>query len=86
MCSEYSFNQEIKATHIVCNIVYSKYSSPDNSVGIATGYEMEGLGSIPGSATFYLLHSVQTDTGVPHPAFYPRDTGESFPGDKATGE
>jgi hypothetical protein len=35
---------------------------------------MEGLGLIPGTARFFLLHSVQTASGA-HPASYPVDTG-----------
>jgi hypothetical protein len=47
-------------------------------VGIATGYGLDGLGWIPGSARFFILCSVQTDSGA-HPASYPMDTVDSFP-------
>jgi hypothetical protein len=50
------------------------------SVGIATGYGMDGRSSIPGSCKrLSLLNSVQTGSAA-HPAFYPMDTGGSFPG------
>jgi hypothetical protein len=44
----------------------------DSSVGIATGYGLDGLGSIPGRGKRF-LHSVQTGSG-PHPASYPMGT------------
>jgi hypothetical protein len=51
----------------------------DNSGGIATGYGMDGRGSIPGkSKRFSSLHSVQTGSGA-HPALYPMGAGGSFP-------
>jgi hypothetical protein len=53
-------------------------------VGTARGYGMDEPGSIPSSARFSLLHSVQTDSGA-HPASYPTGTGDSFPGGKAAG-
>jgi hypothetical protein len=59
---------------------YSVYSQL--RVRIATGYGLESPGSIPGSATFSLLHSVQTGT---HPASYTVSTRGSFPGSKAAG-
>jgi hypothetical protein len=48
----------------------------DSSVGIATGYRLDGPGSN--------LHSVQTDFEA-HSASYPMDSGGSFPGGKAVG-
>jgi hypothetical protein len=48
----------------------------DISVGIATGYETHGRGTILGKG------SVQTGSGV-HPASYTMDTGSSFSGVKA---
>jgi hypothetical protein len=56
--------------------------SGDSSVGIVMGYRLDSPGSIPGSAKFSLINSIQTDTGV-HPASYPMGTGGSFPGDRA---
>jgi hypothetical protein len=40
--------------------------SRDSSVGIATGYGLDGRGSIPGSDKTFSLHSVQTSSGA-HP-------------------
>jgi hypothetical protein len=54
------------------------------TVGIATGYGLDGPGSIPGRARFSLLHSVQTGSGA-QPASYPMDTRGPFPGGKAHG-
>jgi hypothetical protein len=49
--------------------------SRDNSVGILTGYWLDGRGSIPGTSKIYfsVLHSVQTGAGV-HPASHPMGT------------
>jgi hypothetical protein len=49
-----------------------------------TVYELDDSGSIPASASFALLHSVQTDSKT-HPASYPAGTGGSFPGVKEPG-
>jgi hypothetical protein len=52
------------------------------SVGITTGYGLDGWGSIPErSKIFSLLHSVQTGSGG-LPASYPMGTGYSFSGGK----
>jgi hypothetical protein len=56
----------------------------DNSVGVATGYGLDRLSSIPSTTRFSLLHSVQTGTGA-HPASYPTGTRSSFPGVKRQG-
>jgi hypothetical protein len=45
-----------------------KERSTDSSVGIANDYGLNGPGSIPGSA-FFFLYSIQTDSGA-HPASY----------------
>jgi hypothetical protein len=59
--------------------------SRDSSVGVATGYGLDGWGSIPGTGRdFPLLHSVQTGSGA-HPASYTFKNVGSFPGGKATG-
>jgi hypothetical protein len=49
--------------------------SRDSSVDIATDCGLDGLASIPDSASFSLLHSVQTGSGA-HPASYIIGTGE----------
>jgi hypothetical protein len=60
--------------------------SRDGSVGIETGYKLQGWGSIPGRGkSFYLLHSVQTGPGA-HPASYTMGTMGSFPGAKEAEE
>jgi hypothetical protein len=57
------------------NVILSR----NNSIGIATGYSLDGQGSIPGSnRDFSLFRRVQTDSGT-HPAFYPMGTGGCFP-------
>jgi hypothetical protein len=53
------------------------YLSRDSSVGIVSGWS--ALGSIPDKATYFsLLDSLHTGS-------YPKGTGGSFPGGKATG-
>jgi hypothetical protein len=64
-------------------VIKQMQGSRDSSVGIATGYGLDGQGLIPGRDVS-LLHSVQTGSGA-HPASYPMGTGGSFPGDKAAG-
>jgi hypothetical protein len=54
--------------------------SQDSSVGIATKYELDGQGSIPGTARFSLLHHIQTSFGA-HPASYPIGTEGYLPGE-----
>jgi len=54
---------------------------PGSSVGIATGYGLDGPGSSPGGARFSA--PVQTGPGA-HPASCTMGTG-SFPGVEATG-
>jgi hypothetical protein len=56
----------------------------DSSVGISTGYGLDGRGSFPVKARLFSLRSVQTGSGV-HPAYYTLGTGDSFPGGKAAG-
>jgi hypothetical protein len=59
--------------------------SRDSSVGIATGYEIDVRGSIPGRGTdFSQLHRFQTTSG-PHSVSYPMGSRVSFPGGKASG-
>jgi hypothetical protein len=53
----------------------------DSSVGITTGYGLDGPGSNPGVVRFSA--PVQTAVGV-HPASYTMDTG-SFPGVRRPG-
>jgi hypothetical protein len=65
-----------------CVFVYT-HTNRDSSVGIATGYGLEGRASVPGwGKRFSLLHVVQTDSGV-HPASYPMGKGGSLPVCKA---
>jgi hypothetical protein len=45
-------------------------------LGTATGYGLDGPGSIPSAATFSVLHSVQTDSGA-HPVTYPMGTRDA---------
>jgi hypothetical protein len=51
----------------------------DSSVGTATGYGLDGPGSIPGSTRFSLLLGVQTDSGA-HPVCYAMRTEGFSPG------
>jgi hypothetical protein len=51
---------------------------------MATGYGLDRPGSIPFSARFSLLHSVQTESEA-HSASYPMGTGGSSPGTKRQG-
>jgi hypothetical protein len=46
-----------------------------------TGYELDGLFSILGIASFFLHHSVQADFEI-HPNSYPKGTEGDFPGGK----
>jgi hypothetical protein len=59
--------------------------SRDNGAGIATGYGLEdrvvGV-RVTMRAIYFPLHSVQTGSEA-HPVSYPRDMGNSFPGDIA---
>jgi hypothetical protein len=52
--------------------------SRDSSVGIATGYRVNGRGSI------FILHSINTSSEA-HPASCPVGTGGSLPEGKAAG-
>jgi hypothetical protein len=64
-------------------IQYMK-KNPDSSVGITTGYRLDGRGSIPGRGKrFSVFHRVQNGSGV-HPAPYKMGTEGSFPKDKVT--
>jgi hypothetical protein len=57
-----------------------------SSVDIATGYGMDGRGSIPGrDKTFFALCSVRTGSEV-NPAYYPIAGEVSFPRDKLAEE
>jgi hypothetical protein len=59
--------------------------SQDSSVGIATGYDLDDLGSTPGrDKKFSLLHSVQPDSGI-QPASYGTGTGGDSPWIKRPG-
>jgi hypothetical protein len=54
---------------------YGLFNDADSSVAIAAGWTA-------GARDFFLLHSVQIDSGA-HPDFYPLGTGDSSPGGKA---
>jgi hypothetical protein len=57
----------------------------DSSVGIATGYRLNGRGSVPGrTKDVSLLHSVQTRSGA-HQASYPVSTGALSPEEERPG-
>jgi hypothetical protein len=53
----------------------------DSSVGIETGYRLDGRGT----TDFSLFRSVQAGSGA-HPTSYSTPTGGSFPGGKVDGE
>jgi hypothetical protein len=59
-----------------------------SSVGIVTGYELDGRGSAvrfpAGAGNVFSLHRVKTLSGG-HPASHPMDTGFSFPEGEAAG-
>jgi hypothetical protein len=60
-------------------LVYLVSKSRDGSVGIVTGYGLDGWGSI-------FLSSIDSETGFEaHPVSYPVGTGGSFTGGKAVG-
>jgi hypothetical protein len=57
----------------------------DSSVDLATGYGLDGRGSIPGRGKiFFLLHSVQTGS-EDHPASFSTGIVSDLLGVKATG-
>jgi hypothetical protein len=59
------------------------FGSSCSSIDIATGYGLDGRGSIPeGASDFSLFYSVQTGSGA-HPASYPMGTRSFFPKGKA---
>jgi hypothetical protein len=59
--------------------------SRDSSVDIATGYNLDGRGSIPGRDNiFSLVHSAQNGSGA-HAASYQVNTELYFPGVKVAG-
>jgi hypothetical protein len=65
--------------------LYNVEESRDSSVGIAKGYRLGGLSSIPGrEKDFSVLHIVQTDSEA-HLDSYPVGIGDSFPRGKAAG-
>jgi hypothetical protein len=68
--------------------MFVKHYLCDSSVGIATGYKLDGRGSrvrFPaGAVNFSLYHRVQNGPGA-HPASCVMDTGGSFPGGIAAG-
>jgi hypothetical protein len=68
--------KEIDYYKWVCEVSNSR----DSSVGVATGYELEGWGSILGRGkVFSLTHSVQTGSEA-YQVLYPMGTGDFSPG------
>jgi hypothetical protein len=68
----------------VCVCVYMK-TIRDISVGIATGYRLDGRVRFPvGAGDFSLLHSLQIDSGA-NPTSHPMGTVVSFPEAKRPG-
>jgi hypothetical protein len=69
-------------------VTTNEQTNRDSSVGIATGYWLDDLGSrvrFPtGAGNFYLHHRLQNGSGA-HPASYPMGNRGSFLGDKAAG-
>jgi hypothetical protein len=68
----------------------ARYTAPislrrtNSSVGIPTGYGLDGRGSIPKREKIFLFSSVQTGSGT-HPASYPMDPGGFIAGVKRLG-
>jgi hypothetical protein len=54
-------------------------TSRNSSVVIATGYGLEGLGSIPGRGKIFLSSITSQTVSGAHPASYPMRSGGSFP-------
>jgi hypothetical protein len=78
------FQKKIEGLIIIIIIIII-YSSRDSSVGVVTGYELDGQGSIPGRGKdFSLLHNVKIGSGS-YQASYPMGIEGSFPGGKAAG-
>jgi hypothetical protein len=65
----------------------SESGSRDTVVRVAAGYGLDNLGvgvRVPAGSRFFLLHVVQTGSGV-YLTSYPMSIGGSFPGGKAAG-
>jgi hypothetical protein len=60
---------------------YDLFGSRDGSVGVGTGYGLDGRSSLAVAGDFSLLHSFKTASEA-HPASYPVDIRDSFPGGK----
>jgi hypothetical protein len=71
-CREKGRNQKIESKFFVVIIII--LWNQGSSVGITTGYGLDGPGSIPGKARFLFLHTIQTGSGA-HSASYPVGTG-----------
>jgi hypothetical protein len=69
----------------VKTIYFLHYYEPGDSVGIETGYFLDGEGQFPaGVRDFSPLDSIQFGSGV-HVASYPMGIAGSFPRGKAAG-
>jgi hypothetical protein len=73
------------------NIIFTfavQFMSRSSAVGIVTGYGLDyrrrDRDRVPVWSRMFTLNSVHTGSGA-HPASYPKGTGGSFPGGKATG-
>jgi hypothetical protein len=56
-------------------VVISSLEGRDSSVGTATGYRLDGRGSIPGRARIFIFSTASRPALGAHPAFYPRGPG-----------
>jgi hypothetical protein len=59
--------------------------SRDSLVDIATGYGLDGQGSIPNRGKIFLFFIVSRPALGPHPDSYPMGTRDFFTGDKVAG-
>jgi hypothetical protein len=67
----------------VFDFITVQYRYKIKSIGIVTGYGLDGRDSIPGNSnSFSLLHSIQAISGT-HTASYQMGTVGAFPGGKA---
>jgi hypothetical protein len=78
----FSLNHRNSGASFLLNEILIASESMDSSVGIATGHELDGRGSISSKGKIYsVLHSVQIGSEV-HPASYTIGRGGSVFGDK----
>jgi hypothetical protein len=83
--TRYSVRIKARTLAILSEVSRGYLQSQDSSVGIATGYGLDGRSSIVDRPRdFYVLHIGQTDSG-PYPASYPIGNGDYFSGAKVAG-